>query len=171
MTVKGIVWLAALLVPVETLPLMACNCQARPQDGAVSGDVRTDLVAGGSTACPHCTEVPAQPPCCRGCSESASDSGNGCGVSGSCCGQSETGSPSCGGQCQCSANRAAPAPMPLSGNPQTENTKTSLSVASLSCASVATTLVPAVLAHSDQHVAALVSSASERLSILCRLVI
>jgi hypothetical protein len=61
--------------------------------------------------------------------------------------------------------------MPLSGNPQTENTKTSLSVASLSCASVATTLVPAVLAHSDQHVAALVSSASERLSILCRLVI
>jgi len=69
-------------------------------------------------------------------------------------------------------NKSAPAPNPLPGDSRTDNTKPSLSAPSLAChAAVAILVPPAILARADQQPTLLGSSAPERLSILCRLVI
>jgi hypothetical protein len=138
-TAKVLVWLAAILLPGETLPVMSCECGSHSPPRAVSS---------------------AQHRCCCG------DKGRCC----CCC--CKGGADPHGGPCHCAANQSAPAPVPLPGNSRTDNTKSSQSASSLGGVATVAILVPSVIvAHANQQPTIPGSSAPERLSILCRLVI
>src|SRR3990170_6743070 len=109
-TAKVLVWLAAILVPAETLPLMACDCGGHcPQSMAVTADRANAALAVG---CPHCTGGwRPRHSCCGGTAASPTQHGNCCDANGSCCGRGGLGSH--GSPYRCSANKSVPAPDPL----------------------------------------------------------
>ena len=59
MTGKVLVWLAAILVPAESLPLMACNCADQPAQAPKPGFAPAK--AAPVATCPHCTDDYAHP--------------------------------------------------------------------------------------------------------------
>jgi len=168
-TVKILVWLAAILVPVQALPGTGCDCGSRsPQSTAVKPD-RAD--AAPAAKCPHCTSgrAPARS-CCGVKAASPARQGSCCGAKESsrgCC-QGGRGSP--GTPCLCSGSQSAPASVPVSSHSRTDNTKTPLG-----CSPDAVTTVivapPAVLAHAAQRPSLVGSTSLERLTTLCRLVL
>jgi hypothetical protein len=167
-TAKVLVWLAAILVPAQTLPLMACDCGSHsPRSMAVKAD-RAD--AAPAAKCPHCTSG-SRPrhSCCGGTAASSGQHGSCCGAKGSCCCKGGLGSH--GGPCLCSVNKSAPAPDPLPSNSRTDNTKSSLGSSSDTVATVAVVVPSVVLAQAAQQPSLLGSTSLERLSTLCRLVI
>jgi hypothetical protein len=168
MTAKVLVWLAAILVPAESLPLMACGCGSQSPRRAAVKPARAD--ATPAAKCPHCTGG-SQPrhSCCGATAASSPQRGSCCGANGSCCCKGGLGSQ--GGLCQCSANKSAPAPDPLPNDSRTDNTKSSLGSSSDTVAAVAVVVQSAVLAQAAQQPSLLGSTSLERLSTLCRLVI
>ena len=90
-----------------------------------------------------------------------------CGGSHCCCCKGRP-----GGVCRCSANKSAPSPAPLPGNSRPDNSKSPLATcAPAGLATVATVVLAGTPAGADQRTILPGSSAPERLSILCRLVI
>lgn len=173
-TAKVLVWLAAISVPAQALPAMACDCGSHsPRRAEVKPGKSGRADAAPAAKCPHCSGG-SRPrhSCCGGTAASSTQHGSCCGAMGSCCGCCKGGLGSHGSPCQCSTNKSTPAPDPLPSDSRTDTTKSSLSTSSLGgMASVAILAPPAALAHADQQPTFLGSSAPERLSILCRLVI
>lgn len=166
---KVLVWLAAILVPAEALPSMACDCGSRSSQlaEAKSGQANTSHAA----KCPHCTSrLSRQRSCCRE---------GGFATHGSCCGAKSACSCCKGGQgshagmCQCAASKSTPVSVPVPGNSRTdENAKSS---AAATCLGGLTTFAalapPAASAGAEHQPAQHCLRVCERLSILCRLVI
>lgn len=167
-TAKVLVWLAAISVPAETLPVMACNCGSHPPQRAEAKSSRAAETPAAK--CSHCA-ARSQPrhSCCGSTAATLVQHGSCCGAEGSCCCKGGLGSH--GGPCQCSAKHSDPVPNPLPGDSRTDNTKPSLSPSSLAGMTTAAILPLAVLGPADQQPTLLGSSAPERLSVLCRLVI
>lgn len=168
-TAKVLVWLAAILVPVETLPAMGCDCGSHSPGSAVAKSVRAD--AAPAARCPHCTSRSRPGHSCCGTAASSAQHGRCCGGSGSCCCCCKGGPGSHGGPCQCAANKSAPAPDPLPDNSRTENTKSSLGSSSDTVTTIAVLVSSLVLAQAAQQPSLLACTSLERLSTLCRLVI
>ena len=169
---KVVVWLAAVLVPAETLPLMACDCGSHSPRPTQTGLGCT--AAASVTACQHCNVGSrARHSCCGSAAASSASPGSCCAAKGSCSCCSKDGARSPGGPCQCSANDSAPAPAaPLPGDSRTDNTKSSVSTSSFGGLTAVVILVPsAAAARADQQPTLLGSTVPERLSVLCRLVI
>jgi hypothetical protein len=168
-TAKIFVWLAAVLVPAETLPVVACNCgNHTPREMGVRS-ARAE--AAPAAKCPHCTSK-TRPQHSSGGAVAASSAQRGscCGAKGSCCCKGGLGSH--GGPCQCAQKKSAPAPDPLPSDSRTNNTKSSVTASACGGMAVVAVLVPtAIAAHAEQQSAFHGSSAPERLSILCRLVL
>jgi hypothetical protein len=164
-TAKVLVWLAAILVPADALPLMACGCGSHAPGSACRADARP------AAKCPHCNSTSRpQKSCCGSTAVASTEQGSCCGAKGSCCCCKGTlGSE--GSLCLCAVKKSAPASAPLPGNSRTDNTK-SVSTCSFGGLAAAMVLVrPTTPARADQQATLLCSSAPERLSILCRLVI
>ena len=166
-TAKVLVWLAAILVPVESLPVMACDCGSHSLGTSAVNAAHAD--AAPVAKCPHCASRERARHSC--CGDAAVSSAQPC----CCCGGNGPCHCCCckhGGQCHCAANKSAPAPDPLPSNSRTDNTKSSLATSSLGGMATVAVLVPsAALTRGDQQPTLLCSSAPERLSILCRLVV
>ncbi len=164
-TAKVFVWLAAILVPVEALPVMACDCGSQ----SVSTKAKSTQAAHAAK-CPHCA-AGSRPrrSCCGGTATSSGPKGSCCGSKGSCC-CCKGGSGSHGGPCQCSVNKSPPAPDPLPTDSRTNNTKTSLDSASDTVVTVVV-VAPMLLAQAAQQSSRSASTSLERLSTLCRLVV
>ncbi len=168
-TAKALVWLAAILLPAETLPSMACGCRCRTSPPAALKSSPAD--APPAAKCSHCAAGSrTRHSCCGGIAASSAQNATCCKSKGSCCccksGQGSHGSP-----CQCWVSKS-PAPAPLPNHSRTQNTKSSLAASSAAGLSTAVVLVPAAAPARAEHQPALhCSSAPERLSILCRLVI
>lgn len=167
-TAKALVWLAAILVPVDALPLVACDCgNGSPQSAALKS-ARTD--ASPATKCPHCAaRSRAEHSCCGTAEYSAQHKCCCCGNGPChCCCKGKMGSH--GGPCQCAANKPAQEPASLPSNSRTENTKSSLGSSSDTVVTVVA--VPSVvLALAAQQPSRSASTSLERLSTLCRLVV
>lgn len=161
-TAKVVVWLAGLLVPVETLPLMACDCGSTPKPTPTA-------VCHTTPACPHCSRRNrATRPCCQ---RVAASSPRCCGGTASCCCCKGRAS-SEGSSCQCTKGSPAPTQAPLSNDSRTDNGK-SLSSAS-ACAVVAASsavVLPSPQLQRNHQQAIFGSTSLERLSTLCRLVV
>jgi hypothetical protein len=166
-TARVIVSLAALLVPAESLPMMACNCESHSSPATKAKSALVGVAAGAK--CPHCTGASRpQHSCCGGTAASSSRHAGCCGGKGSCCCCCKGGSGSHGGQCQCSVNK--PAPDPLPSDSRTVNTKSSISSSPNTVATVV--IVPSVdLALAARQPSRSASTSLERLSTLCRLVV
>jgi len=167
-TVKVLVWLSAMLVPVETLPSPACNCGGCVLCSAAPGSGRADPTLAAE--CPHCTRA-SQPrhSCCGSTSGSSAPPESRRGNAGSCCGKGTSGAP--GGPCRCSKSEPSPAPDPLPRDSRTHDTK---SLTSAGCGDSATVAILGPLpatACADRRSIRSGSSAPERLSVLCRLLI
>jgi hypothetical protein len=168
-TAKVIVWLAAVLVPAETLPRMVCACGNHapgPSQAAVGC-----AGAGSVAACPHCNVAERSPHSCCGSSAASHARSDCCAAQGACSCCCTSGAHSDGTSCQCARDDSAPAPAPLPGDSRTDTTKSSVSVSSFTGPTAVVLPVPSADARADQHPAFLGSSAPERLSVLCRLVI
>ena len=169
-TAKVLVWLAGVLVPAQTMPLMACACGSQSQGSAKLESGRVD--AASAATCPHCTgRSPVRRSCCASATARSARHGTSCGAKGSCSCGGQDGARSPGGSCQCSKSRSAPAPVPASNGSRTDNTKSSSASSVYGPTTVAIVAAPAALAHAHQQPTLLGSSAPERLSLLCRLVI
>lgn len=144
--VRFLVWVAALLIPAEAMPMLGCGC-------AGGGAVAADPVRKASC----CRKGTAQC-CCQGKSQS---------LQGCCCCPSGKSSPTSG--CRCAKNHSAPTPAPGPNNTQTETAKTLASAhASPAIHAIATTVVGSL----DIHFLSLPGQTSlERLNSLCRLVV
>lgn len=168
---RVLVWLAAVLVPVEAMPLTACNCGSH---SAPSTEVHVGCsVAASVPVCPNCVGESRNEPSC--CGRSADDSSRRgcCGrtkASGSCCCEGQC---SQGVSCHCSANHAAPASNPIPNESPADGSKSSLSTSPFaSVTSAAVVVPPRVLAGRREGPASFLgSTAPERLNVLCRLVI
>ena len=169
-TAKVLVWLASVLVPAQTMPLMACACGNQPQGPAKVESGRVDAVSAAT--CPHCTGTsPVRRSCCDSATARSACHGTCCAAKGSCSCCCQGGARPEGSSCQCSKSGSTPAPDPLSNDSRTDNTKSSSASSVHGPATVAVVVAPAALAHSHQQPTLLGSSAPERLSLLCRLVI
>jgi hypothetical protein len=164
---KVLVWLAALLVPVETLPVMACDCGGHSSQSTGLFPSRTD--ARPTAKCPRCAaRSQGRHSCCGGKATTSNQQGSCCKARGSCCCcKSGNG----GGQCMCSANKSAPVPDPLQNNSRTNNTKTSLSASTDLVIAVPVVVPPLLIARAACQPSFFASTSLERLSALCRLVI
>ena len=172
-TVKALVWLAAILVPVETLPAMACDCGSRSPRSVASKSGRANVAPAAKSPRGPARSQPRHS-CCGSAAESPALQGSCCGAKGSscCCRCCCTGGPrSQGGLCQCSAHKSVPAPDPLPGSSRTENTKSSLCPSSGTMATVAVVVPSPVVAQAAQQPSVLGATSLERLTTLCRLVI
>lgn len=169
-TAKVIVWIAGVLVPAQSLPVMACGCGSHlPRSTALKSGRMEDAPAA---KCLHCaTRSQPRHSCCGGTAESSQQQGSCCGGNGASCCCCKGGSASHGAPCQCSTNHSVPAPDPLPSNSQTDNTKSSLGSPSDTVATVVKVVPSAVLAEAAQQSSLLGSTSLERLSTLCRLVI
>ena len=159
-TARVVVWLAGLLVPLETLPLMACDCGSIPKPTPTA-------VSHTTPACPHCSRGNrATRPCCQR-AVTSSHRCCCCGAASCCC---MKGTHSAVNPCQCASNSSAPTPAPISNDSQTDHSK----AAAASCAVVAagaSVIPPSPQLHSNHHGAFIGSTTLKRLSTLCRLVV
>ena len=171
-TAKVLVWLAGVLVPLESLPLTACNCA----DASVRATkLETAPVVGSPVAaCPHCkAESRARHSCCGSAAALSASHGSCCccccGTGSTCCCCSKGAGHSNGGTCRCAKNGCVPPTAPLSSNSRTDNTKSRLAVSS---GTVATVVVPSrVFAQTAGQPSLPGCTSLERLSTLCRLVL
>ncbi len=168
LTTRIVVWLAAVLVPAGSLPAMTCSCGSHADSSQADG-CRLEPESAGP---PSCCGERAKPThsCCQ--SRSAPATARCClaGSSCSCCGNG--GTDSNGNGCQCSAGHSSvPAPDPEPRNPRTDETKPSLSAACFGNAAAATVAAAPAILRADQQSMNLGSTAPERLSVLCRLVL
>lgn len=169
-TAKVLVWLAGVLVPAQTMPLMACACGSQSQGSAKLESGRAD--AASAATCPHCTgRSPVRRSCCASAAARSARHGTCCAAKGSCSCCCQGGANSQGSSCQCSKGGSTPARDPLSNDSRTENTKSFSASSVYGPTSVAIVVAPAALARAHQPPTLLGSSAPERLSLLCRLVI
>jgi hypothetical protein len=167
-TAKVLVWLAAILVPVEALPLGACDCGSPSPQSATLKSGLAD--AAPAAKCPHCAaRLRAQHSCCGGTAVSSAEHKCCCCGDGPCHCSCKGKMGSHGSPCQCAANKSAPAPAPLPSNSRTDNTKSSLG--SSSDTTVAVVISSVVLASAAQQPSLLACTSLERLNTLCRLVI
>ena len=165
-SVQALVWLAALLMPAQAVPA-ACSCG---DHASKSAPVAT---AGGGAApsCPHCRAKSAAHACCKGKAAAAHPGCCGGGANCRCC-CGKSGSSSQGSGCHCVHNNSAPAPDSAPSPSPTNTAKSPLATPSFgSVTTVAMFALQAAFAAADQHPTLLASSAPERLSVLCRLVI
>lgn len=168
---KVLAWLACLLVPAESLPLMTCDCGNQS-----SQPVKAEHHSAEATpvaTCPHCNRGPRiLKACCR----------SGVAISaqrGSCCGANGTRSCCCckGGKCShnnlclCSQNGSAPTPVPMSSDSHPGSTKSLDSYLFGGPVSVVVVVQSETSAFTDPKPMLLGSNVIDRLSILCRLVI
>ena len=168
-TAKILVWLAAILVPAEALPMMACDCGNHSPQPAALKSGRAD--AAPAAKCAHCATRLRTQPSCGGTAVSSAQHKCCCGDGPCHCCCSNGGLGSHGGPCRCAANKSVPAPDPLPSNSRTDNTKSSLGSSSGIVATVAVLVSSRVLAHSAQQPCLLACTSLERLSALCRLII
>ena len=170
LTTRIVVWLAAVLVPAGSLPAMACSCGSHVDSSQADGcRLETDPVGP-----PSCCSGRAKPThsCCQSRSTPTTAHTSCClaGSSCSCCGNDGTGSK--GNGCQCSVDHSSiPSPDPEPRNSRTDDTKPSLSAASFGNAAAAAVAVAPAILKADQQSMGLGSTAPERLSVLCRLVL
>ena len=168
---RVLVWLAAALVPVEAMPLTVCNCgshSGQPTEARVDGSPAKPV-----PACPNCVgESRTKPSCCGKSAEDSSKRG--------CCGRTKaSGTCCCGGQCSqgvschCSANHAVPASSPNPNESPADGFKVSLSTSPFASVTTAAVVIPPSVYASlrERPTSFLGSTAPERLSVLCRLVI
>lgn len=167
-TARLAVWLAGVLVPAQTMPVMACGCGNQPHRLTKVQSASAD--AAPLATCPRFAGSSAvRHPCCARVAARSADRTCCAGkASCSCC---QGGSRSQGTSCQCSKSGSAPAPAPLSNNSRTDNTKSSSPSLCHAPAVIAVVVAPGATAHANQHPFLFGSSAPERLSVLCRLVI
>ena len=167
-TARVLVWLSAILVPVETAPSAACNCGSRALCSAAVRPDRADLASAAK--CPHCIrESQPRRTCCNGASGSSAQPGSCCGAAGSCC--CKGGSCSRGGLCQCSQHKSVPAPDPLPSGSRTDDAKSLTISANPGLVTVAILIPPAATTCANHQPMSLGSSVPERLSVLCRFLI
>jgi len=169
-TARIFVWLAAVFVPVDALPLLACDCGSHsPQTGTLKSGLAD---ASPAAKCPHCA-VRSQPArsCCGAAAASSAQHRCCCCGSGPCHGSGKGKVGSHGEPCRCAANKSGPDPAPLPGNSRPESTKGPLGSSLNSVTTVAVlvpSMVPARVARQPSHVAC---TSLERLSALCRLIV
>lgn len=168
---RVLVWLAAVLVPVEAMPLTVCNCDSHSVQ-----PVESHVGCSGAApvaVCPNCVGESRTEPSCCGKSADQSSKNDRCDrtrVSGSC---SCEGQCSHGASCDCAANHASPASNPISNQSPADGSKVSLSASPFAGGTTAAVVVPpSVLAGmGERPTSSIGSTAPERLSVLCRLVI
>ena len=168
-TAKVLVCLAGALFPVETVPAMACNCGGRP--GGLTGADHDVAEAATVPGC-HVGRLRTPHSCCDSPAIGLALRGSCCGADCSCSCCRNGGARSQGSSCQCVHNGSPSAPDPLPSDSRTDSTKRLLTSAPCRGLTAVVNIVPrVVLARADQRSASFGSSAPERLSVLCRLVI
>jgi hypothetical protein len=171
---KIIIWLAAVLLPAETMPLMACTCGSHSQRAVQAGAGST---AGAPVAaCSRCTSGSRPQNACCGAKTKVSEHPEGC-----CGAKTPTAPTTCrcqgaagshGSVCQCSAKSTAPAPAPMPGNSRPDSTKSSMGASTCCGLTAVVAIVPSASQLSaDQSPAILTARQLDRLSVLCRLMI
>jgi len=160
-TGKVIVWLIAIMVPVQSLPLLACDCGGSTSSVAKSADIRSTIAK-----CPgRFSRDRVAHPCCARRALAATACGC-CGLETCCC---HRGSNNPGGECHCSTKNSIPVPNPAPLDSRVDCGKLLLAA---DC-QMATTAMPLVasFAHRAPQVPVSGQTALERLSTLCRLVV
>ena len=149
---KAVVWLAAILVPMEAMPMKACDCGSQSALEKANVGSRTHHCCGGKAAsaihgnCCCCAEGPCH---CR-CKDKH-------GLHRS--------------SCQCTASNSAPDPAPLPINSRTGNTKVSLASFLDTLITVACVAPSSARPNAGLPPSRIVSTSLERLCELCRLVV
>lgn len=166
---KALVWLAALLIPAETMPLAGCACGSNPgklAPGSTSGCKQK----GPAASCPHCqAKLKSESACCkaRGVEAASHSAGGCCGTKATCC--CSKGTATKGLECLCSASHPVPTPAPVPNDSPSDSAK------SLTASVVATVLagvaLPGVQSRAVEPSSLSGKTSLERLSTLGRLVI
>jgi hypothetical protein len=164
-SVQALVWLAALMLPAQAIPA-ACSCGDHASQSA-------SATAPGSAAvpsCPHCRAKNAAHACCKG----KAGAGHTCCGGGAncrcCCGKGGTGCQ--GNECHCVHSNPRPAPESTPSPAPTNTAKSPLSTPALgNVSAVLFFTAQAAFTAAHEHPTLLVSSALDRLTALCRLVI
>jgi hypothetical protein len=174
-----LVWLAAVLVPADSLSLLACDCGGRQPALPRSRTVASERAPG--VRCAKCRGAAKVERRCRRELSAASSSGRG----GACCGNRQGSCACCQGQgqgqgragtkptsCLCAAGDSAPTPGPVPGDSRPDESKPSYSASSAATvASLATIERPSAPARFEGASLLGGPTALARLSALCRFVL
>ena len=166
--VRAVVWLAALLIPAEALPMADCGCGGNCSKQSVATIACKPLDA--ASGCPCCrARLRSQHACCQARGVTAADHRAGCcGGRTTCCCCSKNAATK-GQQCHCSQSHSVPAPVPAPGSSQPNGANSSNS--SVAVAAVDLVGLPVVQSRAAESFSLSGLTSLERLSTLCRLVI